>query len=110
MRIPEDAVVADEKLNRYLLIERPWDDKSGFLRRAGFTLETWTDLRDAIRGLAGSADAVEENGSGYGTFYRVEGMLVGPIATLPVTLIWMQRAADKQFHFVTLKPRKESDR
>lgn len=107
MRIPEDAIIADDKLNRYLLVERPWDDKSGFLHRAGFTLETWTDLRDAIRMLAGSTDAVEENGNEYGTFYRVEGPLVGPITTLPVTLIWMQRAADKRFHFVTLKPRKE---
>ena len=74
---------------------------------AGFTLETWIDLRDAIWRLADSTDAVEDNSNEYGTFFRVEGMLVGPTAMLPVTLVWMQRATDKRFHFVTLKPRKE---
>jgi hypothetical protein len=106
MRIPKEAAIADDKLNRYLLVERPWDDKSGFLRRAGFTPKNWTDLRAAIREATDSTDAVEDGGNEYGAFYRVEGVLVGPVATIPVTLIWMQREADQSFYFVTLKPRK----
>jgi hypothetical protein len=107
MQIPEDAIIADDKLNKYLLVQRPLDDKSGFLFRAGFTLNNWAELRDAIRRLTASTDAELDGRNEYGTFYRAEGLLVGPVAQLPVTLIWMQRENDKRFSFVTLKPRKE---
>lgn len=104
MRIPDDAIIAEDKLTKYLLVPRPWDDKSCFLGRAGFVLERWTNLRDAIRAMAGSTEAVEDGGNEYGTFFRVDGSLVGPVATLSVSLIWMRRAVDQRFHFVTLKP------
>jgi hypothetical protein len=107
MRIPPDAIISDEKLTRYLLVQRLWDDKSGFLRQAGFNLNNWTELRRAIRSLADSSDATENGDSEYGTFYRVDGPLAGPAATRSVTLIWMKRVVDGQFHFVTLKPRRE---
>lgn len=107
MRIPKDAIIADEKLTSYLLVRRPWDDKSEFLRRLGFALDTWSELRDAIRRLADSIEATEDGNNEYGTFYRVDGPLVGPAAALPVTLIWMRRVIDQRFYFVTLKPRKE---
>jgi hypothetical protein len=87
-------------------LQRPWDDKSGYLRRAGFELKNWPDLRAAIRRLADAIDAVEDGSSEYGTFYRVEGMLDGPNGTLPVVCIWMKRAIDGKFRFVTLKPSK----
>jgi hypothetical protein len=32
-------------------VQRPWDDKSGYLRRAGLELKNWPDLRSAIRRL-----------------------------------------------------------
>lgn len=41
MRIPPDAVIDEAKFTRYLLVPRPWDDKSGYLRQAGFALENW---------------------------------------------------------------------
>jgi hypothetical protein len=106
MRIPEDAVISEDKLKRYLLVKRPLDDKSGFLGRAGFTARNWIELRRAIRRLADSYEAEEDRTSEYGTFYRVDGQLVGETATLSVTLIWMRRAVDNGFHFITLKPRK----
>ena len=31
MKIPDDAVIPVEKLRKYLLVPRPWDDKSRFL-------------------------------------------------------------------------------
>ena len=58
MRIPSDATIDDTKLTDYLLVQRPWDDKSGYLRRAGFELQNWPDLRTAIRQLADAVDAV----------------------------------------------------
>lgn len=107
MRIPDDAIISDEKLTGYLLVPRQRDDKSGFLRRGGFSLANWTQLRDAIRTLASAAEAAEDGGNEYGEFYRVEGPLVGPGGTLAVVLIWMRRAVDGRFCFVTLKPSKE---
>jgi hypothetical protein len=52
MRIPSDATIDETKFTDYLLVQRPWDDKSGYLRRAGFELKDWPDLRAAIRRLA----------------------------------------------------------
>src|SRR5579872_628017 len=107
MLIPADAIITKDKLTKYLLVQRQWDDKSTFLRRAGFTLANWKDLRLAIRALAGSVEALDDGGNEYGRFYRVDGSLTGPAGTLAVTLIWMRRSADQRFYFVTLKPRKE---
>lgn len=107
MRIPADAIIAEEKLTEYLLVHRERDDKSGFLRRAGFTLANWSLLHDAIRASVDSTDAIEDGASEYGTFYRVEGWLVGPESQLAVTSIWMRRAMDQRVYFITLKPRRE---
>lgn len=106
MRIPADAVIAEEKLTKYLLVHREWDDKSGFLRRAGFEMHNWPELRDAIRDLVATADAVRDGVNKYGDFYRVDGSLVGPLASVRVHLIWMRRAIDNRIYFVTLKPQK----
>src|SRR3954468_13675573 len=106
MRVPDDAIIADDKLTKYLLVHRLWDDKSSFLERLGFTLENWTALGNAIRQLADSVDAMETGSNVYGTFFQVEGLLTGPKASRNVVLIWMRRAADQRFHFVTLKPRR----
>jgi hypothetical protein len=75
MRSPSNATIDDIKLTNYLLVERTWDDKSGYLRRAGFELKNWPDLRSAIRQLADDVDAIEDGSNEYGTFYRVEGTL-----------------------------------
>jgi hypothetical protein len=110
MRIPSDAIIAEQKLTDYLLVRRPWDDKSGYLGRAGFDSATWTELREAIRRLADTVEAVEDGFSEYGTFYRVEGTLTGPTGTVRVVCVWMKRAVDGSVHFVTLKPfRRRSD-
>ena len=110
IRLPRDATIDDTKLTDYLLVERPWDDKSGYLRRAGFEQANWTDLRAAIRRLADDVDAIENGSSEYGTFYRIEGPLTGPDGSLPVVCIWMKRAIDEKFYFVTLKPSRARER
>jgi hypothetical protein len=107
MRIPADAIIADDKLTRYLLVPRPFDDKSGFLAQAGFTLFNWAVLRQAIRALADSAEAMEDGGNEYGVFFQVRGPLVGPGGMLRVKLIWMRRAIDGRYYLVTIVPWKE---
>ena len=106
MRIPPDAVIDEAKFTRYLLVPRPWDDKSGYLRQAGFELENWPDLLGAVKRLAESVDAVEDRTDGYGTFYRLEGVIEGPTGTLSVVCIWLKQAVDGKFRFVTLIPAK----
>jgi hypothetical protein len=105
MRIPAHAIVPREKLTNYLLVSRPWDDKSKFLSRAGFTLNNPESLEAAIRELAANFDAVEDGDNDYGVFFRVEGPLNGPSGVaLQVALIWLQWTVDGSVHFVTLKP------
>lgn len=110
MRIPPDSVIDETKFTHYLLVPRPWDDKSGYLRQAGFTLENWPDLLAAVRRLADAVDAVEDRTNEYGTFYRVEGVIEGPAGNLSVVSIWMKQAVDGEFRFVTLKPPKGRSR
>jgi|SRR5947209_12171432 len=97
-----------EKLTSYLLVEREWDDKSKFLRKAGFTRENPHLLLGAIRGLAADVEAVDDGVNEYGEFLRVEGKMTGPNGrTLAVTTIWLRTRLDGRIRFVTLKPRKE---
>ena len=112
MRIPPDALIAEDKLVRYLFVWRPADDKSQFLAQAGFTLDSPESLRPALRALAACAlatltEAVCDEDNEYGEFYRVEGDIVGPTGrALAVTTIWLRVRADGGFRFITLKPRK----
>ena len=106
MLLPKDLVVAREKLQLYLLVRRAWDDKSKYLGAAGFTLSNPALLEDAIRQLASSVESRQDGMNDYGVFWRTEGSLSGPIAELPVVLIWLQWAIDGSVHFVTLKPKK----
>lgn len=109
MRIPEDAVIPDDKITRYLLVQRARNDKSKFLMQAGFTYENPEALRAAIQLLARTMEAVEDRNNEYGTFYQVAGELVGANGVnLSVVTIWLQRQIDGKFQFVTLKPLKES--
>lgn len=97
-----------EKLTRYLLVPRQWDDKSRFLAQGGFSRENPHLLLAAIRELAASVEAREDGESQYGEFFRAEGNLPGPTGrTLPVVTIWLRAWADGRVRFVTLKPWKE---
>jgi hypothetical protein len=78
MRIPDDASIPREKLTQYLLMPRPWDDKSKFLALAGFRLDNPNCLEAAIREMAANCEAVEDGANDYGVFFRVDGHLTGP--------------------------------
>jgi len=51
VKIPEDAIIPDAKLTRYLLVLRPRNDKSKFMAQAGFIVENSPDLVAALRQL-----------------------------------------------------------
>jgi hypothetical protein len=108
VKIPPDAIIPDDKLNRYLLVPREQDDKSKFLAQAGFTADNPEQLKLAIRQLAEQVEAVEDRSNEYGIFYRVEGQLTGVNnINLSVITIWLNRKVDGKFQFITLKPKKE---
>jgi len=109
VKIPANAIIPDDRLTRYLLVYKARNDKSNFLAKAGFTTQNPETLYAAIQLLAQSVEGVEDITNEYGTFYRVEGQLIGSNgASLSVTTIWLQRHDDGKFQFVTLKPLKES--
>lgn len=108
MKIPEDAIIPDAKLTRYLLVLRPRNDKSKFLAQAGFTDESPQALIVALRQLTNSNDAIEDRTDEYGTYYQVKGILQGlNDINLKVVTVWLQRKTDQQFQFLTLIPDKE---
>lgn len=108
MRIPEDLIISEDKITRYLLVQKARNDKSKFLAQAGFTQENPEALTRAIRFqavAAEAAEAVEDRCNEYGTFYQVEGELIGTNGvSLSVVTIWLKRQIDDKFQFVTLKP------
>lgn len=109
MRLPDDVVIPDGKITGYLLLPRPRSDKSKFLAKAGFTLNNPDELKLALQGQVTSNEAIEERTDQYGTFYQVQGELVGVNAVcLSIISIWLHRRIDGKFQFVTLIPYKES--
>jgi hypothetical protein len=108
MRIPADALIAAEKLTGYLLLQRPWDDKSKFLAKAGFDRTNPQALLGALRALAAEVEANQDGVNEYGEFLRTDGDLVGPNGLrLAVSAIWLRQHLDGRVRFVTLKPRKQ---
>ena len=111
MKIPSDAIIPDAKLTRYLLVPQEQNDKSKFLSQAGFTLDNPEKLKSAIRQLTDTEEAREDTINEYGTFYRVEGELIGINGrNLLVVTIWLLRKIDNKFQLITLKPKKETQR
>ncbi|HVT16275.1 MAG TPA: DUF4926 domain-containing protein [Thermoanaerobaculia bacterium] len=78
MKIPPDALIAAEKITHYLLVQRPWDDKSRFLAQAGFHKENPEALIGALRELAAGVDAIDDGTNEYGEFLRTDGEILGP--------------------------------
>ena len=108
MRIPEDLIIPDDKITRYLLVPQLRNDKSKFLAQAGFTQENPEALKFAIQTQAVAEDAIEQKRNEYGIFYQVEGNIIGVNGvSLSVITVWLQREIDGKFQFVTLKPSKK---
>ena len=78
MKLPKDVIIHDEKLIRYLLVPRAWDDKAKFLAQAGFFQNNPDDLKRNLAALAATAEAIEDGVNEYGEFLRTDGVLAGP--------------------------------
>ena len=105
MNIPDDAIIPEAKLTKYLLVYKPRNDKSQFLAQAGFTLSNWQALKTAILQLNQSVEAQLDRIDEYGTFYNVSGELQGVNGIdLSVVTIWLKCKSDGQFQFITLIP------
>jgi hypothetical protein len=51
MRLPADAIIAAEKVTRYLLVSQTRGDKSAFLARGGYTIENADQLLHDLRSI-----------------------------------------------------------
>src|SRR5665213_786394 len=107
MVITKDALIPVEKIRDYLLKWIEKDDKSGLLKRAGYSRENDQKLIDDIRAqrLPSEADLQERRPDG--ELYRIRGILRGPNGKeLRVRTVWLigDRATPR---FITLVPDKE---
>lgn len=107
MKLPADAVIAPDKLTRYLLVSRNRDDKSKYLATAGYTLDNWYQLERDLRTQILIRDAIFEYSDEYGDRYRITGKLLGPNGQqLCVVTYWMFEKQLGQVKFITLIPDK----
>lgn len=107
MKLPTDAVIAEDKLTRYLLLPQVRGDKSRFLAEAGYTLQQADQLRRDLRTQILSLEAQELESNKFGRYYQVRGTLTGPNGVaLPVRTIWMTEHLSGVTKFVTLIPDK----
>ena len=105
MKIPENAIIPEPKLTKYLLVCKARNDKSKYLSQGGFFLHNWQLLKLAIVKLIQENEALEDITDEYGTYYQVMGELQGiNNNNLPVVTIWLKRTSNNEFQFITLKP------
>lgn len=108
MKLPEDVVVPDDKLRRYLLLPREENDKSEFLAIAGYTLANWEVLRHDLQELARFHEVTDTLTSLYGMKQEIRGALTGPNGqTLRIVTVWITLEATGETRFVTLFPDRE---
>jgi len=103
--LPQNAIIAEEKLTKYLLVLLPKDDKSKFLAQAGYKLDNWQQLEQDLRTevLKQPAELIET--SRYGKKYFIRARLLGTNGIeLSILTIWM--VTNSTTRFVTLVPDK----
>jgi hypothetical protein len=111
MKLPENTLIAREKLTRYLLVQKKRNDKSQWLAQAGYTLDNWQVLETDLRNQILSIDAAPIERTEYGWMYEINGQLVGPNGKiLSVRTIWMTERATGDTKFITMYPAREEDK
>lgn len=107
MKLPPNSVIPIEKATRYLLVPQVRGDKSLFLRRAGYTLETADQLLRDLRLQLLPLEATPLQSNKFGQYYEICGKLAGPNGGwLAVRTIWMTERLSGATRFVTLLPDK----
>ena len=101
-----NAIIAKEKLTKYLLVRQQQNDKSQFLEQAGYTLKNWQQLEQDLRKQILPLKAIPTTKTRYGQKYVIFGVLVGVNRVkLKVKTIWI--VSNNTTKFVTLFPNKE---
>jgi hypothetical protein len=91
MKLPADAIIAAEKVTRYLLVSQTRGDKSACLARGGYTIENADQLLHDLRTQPLLLDATPLHSTEFGQFCEIRGPLVGPNGvTLQIRSIWMK--------------------
>jgi len=81
--------------------------KSGFLERAGYTLDNADQLLRDLRSQLVPLDAALTKSNKFGRYYEIRGTVTGPNGeTLAVRTIWMTEHLSGATKFVTLLPDK----
>jgi hypothetical protein len=107
MKLPADTIIAPDKVTLYLLIPQARGDKSGFLERAGYTMENAGQLLNDLRTQLLPLDATPGKANAFGQYYETCGRLTGPNGiALAVRAIWMTEHLSGATKFVTLLPDK----
>lgn len=108
MKLPNDTIIAEAKITKYLLKFLVEDDKSLFLARANYTQDNWQQLEQDLREQILPLDATPTEETRYGNKYEIRGILTGPNGRgLPVVTIWMTEFPSQKTKFITLYPNKE---
>lgn len=107
MKLPEDSIIAEEKIKNYLLSPRVRNDKSKWLERAGYSLANWYLLESDLRKQILQLQAAPTEKTKYGQMYEIQGKLKGPNGKLlSVTSIWMTEFSTGITKFITVFPNK----
>jgi hypothetical protein len=105
MKMPLSLVIQDQKLTHYLLVYQVKDNKSEFLRRAGYTLQNWQLLRQDILKVTADAEVAEVVSTDWGIRFKVKSQWQGVNGQfLRVITIWQQDEGSDTIRFVTLYP------
>lgn len=107
MKLPDNTLIAPEKLTQYLLVLKKRNDKSKWLAQIGYTLENWQDLENDLRLQILSLEATAIETTRYGQAYEIRDNLTGPNGkTVAVVTIWMTEIATGVTKFITMYPDK----
>jgi hypothetical protein len=103
MIIPNDAIIAEEKVRNYLLVAKPKGDQSQFLATAGYKREDFWELLRDLRNLL-PAEATLQMETEFGRKYSFRANLNGPNGkSISVRTIWEDNRIDG-WKFITLIP------
>ena len=71
MKLLPDAIIAPDKVFRYLLVPQARGDKSGFLAIAGYTLENAEQLLRDLRTQILPLEATPRRSNLFGQYYEI---------------------------------------
>lgn len=101
MNLSGEIIVEPSKITEYLLVWKTENDKSGFLKKLGYSIDDWQELAEEIKTVVRENEAIYSRPAPYGgEMYEVRGKLRG----FGVVTIWLVKTSENTCRFVTLYP------